>query len=796
MTTTLGTESIPLTGRFESADLSKLVYMEQIRLIGRQTPAIMLGEIFASGFLCFALWNVFPHWQLIYWMAFILFTSVWNRSFLAWYVQKIKPNDSTRIWTALFLIGAFCSGIGWGITGLIFMNTPELLHQTFVVFILLGVTAGASTYYSSIPSSYTLFLLPAILPFSYWLFTQGTSYLFLGVGSLIFVTAMLISSFYASRLLKSAITLQFELRNMDYDNKLLEKKVADRTAALEKALDFTKSTLESTTDGIMMIDSAGRIEYFNQKFLSMWKITRQQIASQRTDRVIQLIATQLKQPDDLLMNIKQVSLNNGIETYMDLDFIDGKVFECYSKPHWHEGEIIGHVWSFRDVTVRNKLAHRANHDQLTDLPNRSLFYDRIEQGIVFAKRRHTQLTLLFIDLDNFKTINDTLGHSAGDLLLKEIARRLKESIRDSDTVARFGGDEFVILLVESEQTGILQLSQSLLKKISEPVRLNTQDVVISASIGISMYPKDGDNAMSLLKNADMAMYLAKKKGRNNVQFYNEIIYQQSIDQLKTQTELYDALVNKEFFIEYQPIISLKDASVTGAEALVRWHHPSRGVIYPGDFIPLAEKNGIIYQLGSWVFHEACQQIKRWHNEGQYICMCINISYAQMKGTIFSDMVEKSLTEFDLDARYLELEFTEKAIMENIDQIKETLSRFNKMGIQMAIDNFGIGYSSINYLKAFPINKLKIDRSFISQCDSDPDKQSIIKTIISLGKNLNLTLLAEGVETLAELRFLKENGCNEVQGNLFSQSVNNAVFMDILTHDFKKIIFDADMPEKN
>jgi len=770
-----------------ATDLPDLVYKEQLKLLCKQTPIVMLGEGFGVAFLCAALWNLFPQWLLMYWTLFILCTSILGRGVLAWLYQKTVPDATTRPWTFLFVIVAFCSGIGWGIAGSVFVNTPDLLHQTFVVFILLGVTAAASTYYSVISGLYAVFLLPAILPFTWWLFAQGENYIVLGIGGIIYIVVMLTNSYYSSNLLKSTLELQVEIRDLDFDNKLMEKKILARTAALEKALDFTKSTLESTTDGIIMVDNKGIVDYFNHTFMTLWQITKKHLAAQPFESFIQLARQQLIKPDDFLRSVKKISVKKSFESFNELHLNNGKIFECYSKPHWHDGEIIGHVWNFRDVTVRNKLAHRANHDHLTDLPNRSLLYDRIEQGIVFAKRRHTHLTVLFIDLDDFKIINDTLGHESGDLLLKEIAQRLKGCIRGSDTVSRFGGDEFVLLLQESEQTAILQLTQTILKRLTEPVKLTAQDVTVTASIGISMYPKDGTNAMALLKNADMAMYLAKKRGRNNFQFYNELVYQQSIEQLKIQTELYDALVNNEFFIEYQPIISLKEGTVIGAEALVRWQHPTKGVLYPGDFIKIAETNGLINQLGSWIFREACQQIKRWNDAGLYIGMAINISRVQIKNKSFSDVVEKSLHEFNIDPQYFELEFTEKAIMENIDQIKATLSRFNKMGIQMAIDDFGMGYSSINYLKAFPINKLKIDQSFIHNCVDNPDKLTIIKTIISMSDNLNLGVLAEGVETREELKFLKDSQCDEAQGNLFSPAVSAGDFPELVKRGFKHLL---------
>lgn len=782
-------DSVPLTAPTpsRSASLRAHVFRGQLDLLYKQTPITLTAEGLVAILMCLAMWDVFPHRLVLVWTLFIICASSLLRGFTAVFACKSKRPRRMQICFNLFLLGTFFSGLGWGFAGAVFINAPDLIHRSFVVFILLGVTAAASPFYSAMVRVYLLFLLPAMLPFTVWLFLQGGDNLYLGFGGILYIIVMLTASFYSSRLLRRTLELQYEVRDLGSDNRILEQKVADRTAALEKALDFTQSTLESTTDGIIMIDSSGKVAYSNQMFVTLWRLSRQQITGQPYDLVVQRMSRQLKNSDEFIDSFRNITRNPDSETGIELNFIDGKVFECYSRPHWRNGMVAGQVWSFRDVTARNKLTHRANHDQLTDLPNRALFYDRIEQGIVFSRRRHSNMSLLFIDLDDFKIINDTLGHNSGDMLLKEIAGRLKDCTRDSDTVARFGGDEFVILLMESEQTGVLQLSHTILKRISEPVMLPSQELTITASIGISMYPKDGDNAMSLLKNADMAMYMAKKRGRNNFQFYNELIYQQSVERLKIQTELYDALLNNEFFIEYQPILSLKNMTISGAEALVRWHHPNHGTIYPAEFISIAENNGLINQLGAWIFRESCQQIQQWRDQGLNIGMAINISCVQMKGDSFIDVVEKAVQDFQIDPQHLELEFTEKAIMENIDQIRATLSRFNKMGIQMAIDDFGIGYSSMNYLKAFPINKLKIDRSFIRECTNDADNAAAVKAIIAMGKSLGLKVLAEGVETTEQLHFLCDNQCDEAQGNLFSKAIRGDAFPDLIKQDFAALL---------
>lgn len=442
------------------------------------------------------------------------------------------------------------------------------------------------------------------------------------------------------------------------------------------------------------------------------------------------------------------------------------------------------------LTKSLKLKHQnmllASHDILTGLPNKSLLYDRMNQGINYSKRFESNLIVFFLDIDNFKLINDNLGHDAGDFLLKEVAKRLQNCVRESDTVSRYGGDEFVILFLANNLSQMYNLSQKLLKQINKPFIIAGQELIVTASIGASIYPKDGIDATTLLKNADIAMYLAKNQGKNNFKQFFKEIYMDSKQRFQIQTELYNGLNKKEFIIYYQPIIDLKSDQITAAEALIRWQHPMRGLLEPSDFIPIAEESGFIVQLGQWIIHQACKQTKLWQQAGlPEICMAINISAPQIHDDNFEEFIDKTLKNLKLDYRYIELELTETSLMKSSELIKHKLSQLKQKGIHIAIDDFGIGYSSFNYLKLFPIEKLKIDSSFIKNIATNENDASIVQAFIALGRGLQLKLIAEGIENKKQLDFLKKNNCEEGQGYYFSPPLPPEKFAQLLDQNTEK-----------
>ena len=443
---------------------------------------------------------------------------------------------------------------------------------------------------------------------------------------------------------------------------------------------------------------------------------------------------------------------------------------------------------FDDITERKRaedeVQRLAYFDILTNLPNRALLLDRLEQALAQSTRHGEQVGILFLDIDQFKGINDTLGHSVGDDLLKIIAERLSSCIRKSDTVARVGGDEFVIILnyMANEQDASTT-AEKILKVLASPIYLNSQEIFSTASIGIAIYPADGGDCDTLLKNADTAMYQAKDNGRNTYQFYTSDMNAQALERMLLQNDLRRALDRGEFSLHYQPQLNAHNGQLIGMEALLRWTHPTLGAIPPSKFIPFAEETGMILPIGRWVLETACRQNKAWQDIGlPPLRVAVNLSGRQFKVGNLAQMVEEILHETQLPAQYLELELTESILMESADDTVHLLRELKKMGVHLAIDDFGTGYSSLNYLKHFPIDRLKIDRSFVRDILKDPDDAAIAEAIIVLAHSLKIKVLAEGVETREQLEFLLARSCDEMQGYYFSHPLCVKDFTTLLNSE--------------
>ncbi|KAF0216924.1 MAG: PAS/PAC sensor-containing diguanylate [Geobacteraceae bacterium] len=432
--------------------------------------------------------------------------------------------------------------------------------------------------------------------------------------------------------------------------------------------------------------------------------------------------------------------------------------------------------TFDDVTGRkqaeNQIQRLVYYDSLTSLPNRLLLHDHLEHALAQAARDGRIAAVLSCDLDHFKVVNDTLGHTSGDRLLKAVSARLATRVRRADTLSRMGGDEFVIILSGVHRLeDVAHAAQHLLDGLTSPFEVDGQEVFVSASIGIALYPCDGDDADSLLKNADIAMYHAKEAGRNCYRFYAAEMNVKSEQRMAMETSLRYALERKEFFLHYQPWLDLKTGRITGMEALLRWQHPERGVIPPDMFIPMTEETGLILPIGEWVLHTACLQLKALHEAGfPALRMAVNLSGRQLKHYNLAGTVARVLAETGVDPTCLELELTESSIMENIKETTTKLHAIREMGITLAIDDFGTGYSSLSYLKRFPIDKLKIDRSFVCDIPTNPDDVAITRAIIAMARSLKLKVIGEGVETEEQMAFLREHGCDEIQGYHISRPV--------------------------
>jgi diguanylate cyclase (GGDEF)-like protein/PAS domain S-box-containing protein len=680
---------------------------------------------------------------------------------------------------------------------------------------------------------------------------------------------------------------------------------------LDKILSLIRATLESTADGILMVNREGKIIDWNAKFIEMWKMPLELLEAEDEVPCLQYVLSQVKDPENLFKEVTKLYNNPDEQGNLgEIEFRDGRVFERYSQPHRMGDQIVGRVWSFRDVTERKKveaalhlrnraiesssqgmlilnaegpdnmieyvnpafeqitgysksdvigkglatlygsditqpslrkfqlaiqerhetqvvlrnyrkdgslfwnelyispvmdekntvthfictmsdiserrkmeeqLLRQATHDTLTNLPNRSLLLDRAEQTLLSTRLNHSVFAMLFLDLDRFKLVNDSLGHNIGDELLKEVSKRLLRNIRESDTIARIGGDEFVALFpLLNNAEEVIPLAQRILKAIAKPYNIKTHELNITASVGISFYPKDGKTVEQLMKNADISMYHAKDSGRNNFKFYTNEMNERLTKRMTLESNIRVALEKDQFSLYYQPIFDLRTNRVVSVEALIRWLHPTLGMISPMDFIPLAEESGMIIPISEWVMQTAIRQNIEWQKQGiPPIRMAVNMSARQFKQPNVGKSIQKLLDDAHLESKYLELELTETMLIENANDAITILNNLKDMGVQLAIDDFGTGYSSLNYLKQFPVDKLKIDRSFVNDVNASDNDAAITKAIINLGHSLKLTVLAEGVEKQEQLNFLLENQCDQVQGYFFSKPLEAKACTDLI-----------------
>jgi diguanylate cyclase (GGDEF)-like protein/PAS domain S-box-containing protein len=448
----------------------------------------------------------------------------------------------------------------------------------------------------------------------------------------------------------------------------------------------------------------------------------------------------------------------------------------------HEEEIACFVVDLsQNKQTQEKLNHLAYHDALTDLPNQVLFKDRLKQAIALSRRNDQMQAVLLLNLDRFKTINDSLGYTAGDRLLQSVAQRLTSCVRESDTVARFGGDEFAVLLTQIPRTqDAANVARAIKQALDQAFLFEDQEIFVSSSIGISMYPQDGRDTAGLLKTAGVALDRAKVQGGNNFHFYTAGGTTRALKQLVLENNIRPGLERSEFFVQYQPQVDVRGFQLVGMEALVRWQHPSFGTLYPGEFVSLAEESGLIIPLSDFVMRTACAQNKAWQDKGlKPLRISVNFSARQFQQPTFLTDVAHILKETNLDPRWLELELTESSIMKDPEEAIEKLHELKLMGISVAIDDFGTGYSSLNYLKRFPIDTLKIDKSFVSDVCKDPHDTASVRAIINLGHALDLTVVAEGVETKEQLQYLSALECDVVQGFLFSKALSAKAFEELL-----------------
>lgn len=568
--------------------------------------------------------------------------------------------------------------------------------------------------------------------------------------------------------------------------------VTDRRRAegeLLNTLSLFATTFESTADGIVVMGLDRQIVTCNKKFKEMWNVSDEILASRNGTALIDLVAEHLLDPDEFRARLNETYLSPEETISEILQLKDGRIIERYSQPQYLEGKPIGRVASFRDITERTRaeerLRHYALHDTLTDLPNRVQFMNHLRQAVERANGNdYAKFAVLFLDLDRFKVINDSLGHAVGDKLLKAISERLTACVRPGDVVARLGGDEFTILLNRSGETAeVAGVAERLQATISEPFKIDNYEVFTTASIGIVVAGHVDRTAEDFLRDADAAMYRAKEAGKARYEIFDREMHVRNMNLLQVETDLRHAVERNEFELLYQPIVDLETGAVSEFEALIRWRHPVHGLVSPNEFVHVAEETGLIIQMGKWVLIESCRQIAEWQARfGLKLSISVNLSAKQLMHPTLTAQVKDVLFESGLDPSQLKLEVTESTVMEHSERSLKVLSELDELGIALSTDDFGTGYSSLSYLQRFPFDRLKIDRSFINLMDDDEKSGAIVKTILMLGKNLSLEVVAEGIETQTQLDKLRELGCRSGQGYLFSRPVDVAAAEQILMQE--------------
>jgi diguanylate cyclase (GGDEF)-like protein/PAS domain S-box-containing protein len=547
--------------------------------------------------------------------------------------------------------------------------------------------------------------------------------------------------------------------------------------------------LNSISDAVICTNIDCNIDYLNIAAEKITGWTREEAHGLPINQVFNIIHSSTRKPAfspiGLVLQTDEPRVLAADTLLIKRDGTEIAIEDSTSPIHNSSGQLTGVVIVFHDVSaakaMATKIEHSAQHDYLTNLPNRLLLNDRIEHAITLANRHRTQLAILYLDLDNFKYINDTLGHATGDKLLQSVTKRLKECVRDSDTVSRHGGDEFVILLVETKNSeAAALLAQKILDALQAMHTIGKNQLHITSSIGISVYPADGLDADTLLKSADTAMYYAKEKGRNNYQFFIAKMNTRAVERMIIESNLKLALEKQQFVLHYQPKVNLNTGQITGVEALLRWQHDEWGLVSPDIFVPVAEDSGLIVPIGRWVLRQACKQGKIWQAAGlQDIIIAVNVSAQEFLQKDFVASVRAVLIETRLTAHFLELEITESVLMQDAECSSSILQQLKNIGVKLAVDDFGTGYSSLSYLQRFPIDVLKIDQSFVQNIESVKDDGIIVSAIITMGNSLKLKVVAEGVESPYQLAFLKARHCEEGQGYFFSHPLTSDQFAALL-----------------
>lgn len=791
--------SVGIVENSQSEEPYREVRAQQIALLFRQLPAALTATMLIAFIVVGVTWPVADAKLLLSWLVVVCALTGHRFLLLRRYEANAPRADRIEPWLRSFFVGTLLSGIVWGAGGVLLAG-QELIHQFFFGLLLAGLAAGGVSTLSSCRGVYAAFLLPSMVPLAVRMALYlDPVHVAMAAMMLLFVALMLGISARIHATIAESLRLRFRnlglvdtlsatKGNLEEANSALQREIGEHRKAQEILMKSEqKLRLHAHQAPLAFIewDLSFRVVEWNPAAERIFGYSRQEALGRHAagliaaERSCDTIATLWKR---LLIDkhSAQVTIDNRTKDQRNI------VCEWYYTPLVDaQGRVLTVMTLAHDVTANRQAQERLNylayHDELTGLPNRSLYNDRLSQAIIEARRQGRYVGVMLLDIDHFKMVNDTMGHDAGDELLRDIGKRLAVCLRESDTVSRFGGDEFGLVLADmADPRDAIFVAQKMLDSFAPPFFVGGRELFVGPSFGITIYPVDSDDPDGLVKNADSAMYHAKAQGRNNFQFYSAELTARAQSRLDMETSLRRALERREFLLHYQPKFSLETGEMTGVEALIRWQHPALGMVSPRDFIGIAEESGLILPIGEWVLLAACQQVKGWHDEGfAQVKLAVNLSTKQFRQSRLKETLAVVLAETGFDPRNLEFEITESVLMENTTAVSEVLAELKAMGISISVDDFGTGYSSLSYLKRFPIDALKIDRSFVRDIPADHDDAAIVRAIIAMSRSLRMKVIAEGVETDEQQQFLRAEGCDEIQGYLSGRPVPPEEFLRML-----------------
>ena len=783
-------ERAPGTG--ETGLVERRIAEEQIRLLFRLSLVGYLATLLVVFILGAILWEQLAHPALFAWFAAISAITVARYGLYKVFVNTQPPANALKAWEQRFLAGTLLTAIAWAVIGTVLLpDTAHAAQRMSVVMLVTLQITGAVAYYAPHPYAYKITAFVGLVPLAVALGLSGERYQMFLSGAILILAVLLpyihamvhraLTESLAVRIDKAELSkeLEHEKHLVQEANDALAEEMVERLKAQQAELlaaQKLRMHVDRTPLGVIEWDRQFRVTAWNPAAEAIFGFSPAETLG-RTAQEILVAAADKPVVDAMWKEI--VDSRDGNKTTLTNNTRNGRSIHCewYNTPLVDPGgRVIGFASLVQDVTERlnteRTIHYMAHHDALTGLPNRRLMQDRLNQAIMQARRKQRHVGVLFLDLDRFKILNDTLGHDSGDFILKDVARRLVSCVREVDTVSREGGDEFVVILPDLERPENAKVvADKIVSDLAKPIEIAGQEIHLTTSIGISHYPNDATDVNHLLKHADSAMYQAKDSGRNTVRFFTNDLNFLLSRRLEIESNLRRGIENEEFFLRYQPQVDLASGRITGMEALIRWNDPQKGEIYPKDFIFVAEELGLIVQLGEWVFRTACRQLRAWDDEGLTgVSVSINISPRQFMSRRLVPSMLAIVRETGADPHRIEVEITETMIMRNLEQSIEVLNQLRSVGIRVAVDDFGVGYSSLGQLKRLPASSMKIDRSFIMNVADDSQSGSITEAIIAMAKRLKLRVIAEGVETRQQLDFLRANQCEAFQGFLFSKPV--------------------------